>query len=58
MKTATDRRIGARGFEDAPFELQDARVVMDSEMCQGVVGALTRCPNGDLLTAFDLPPVT
>ena len=45
-------RVGSRLFDESPFILEDARVVLDSEMCQGVVGAMTRCPNGDLLAAY------
>ena len=43
---------GSRTIDESPFVLEDARVVLDSEMCQGFVGAITRCPNGDLLTAY------
>ena len=43
---------GERPFADSPFSLEDARTVWDKELFQGVCGALTRCPNGDFLTAF------
>ena len=45
-------RAGSKTFDESPFVLEDARVVLDSEMYQGVVGAITRCANGDLLTAY------
>ena len=32
-----DVRPGAIAFADTPFTLEDARVILDSEMCQGAV---------------------
>ena len=45
-------RLGSQTVDGSPFVLENARVVLVSQMCQGVVGAITRCPNGDLLTAY------
>ena len=46
------KRPGELAFEESPFYLEDARTIWDRDLFQGVCGALTRCPNGDFLTAF------